>query len=243
MTVPPAYRDARHRVLAVLPHPDDEAYGCAGSLYAMKQRGDTATALLTLTDGEASTVLAQGRSRDEVAALRRERMEDVADILSLDALLLPGLPDGGLARLPLSATAAPIVQALQDLAPHVLIVQDPRGVNAHLDHVATHWAARYALEQHPVPRVAMIGYPPEVCEAAKPRLLLPTPHAEIDVVFALTPEVVAVKESCLRVHDAIVTLQGRDGVTFERPPFEYFDLLGEDHTPPLGDLLQALDAS
>ncbi|MHC4924111.1 MAG: PIG-L family deacetylase, partial [Planctomycetota bacterium] len=44
------------RLLAVFPHPDDEAYGCSGLFVRYGKDPETAVVLLTLTRGEASSM-------------------------------------------------------------------------------------------------------------------------------------------------------------------------------------------
>ncbi|MCP5068029.1 MAG: PIG-L family deacetylase [bacterium] len=221
--------EAPRRLLAVFPHPDDEAYGCAGALSRACADTDTTVGLLTLTDGEASTALARaGHSPEQVAALRRERMHAVAEILGLDHLALPGLPDGRLARLDLEALAAPVREALGTLNPQVVIAHDPRGVNGHADHIAAHFAVRLALQDRPDVRLAMVSYPPALVASMLPRLMFATKEEEIDAEVTLDPRELAAKERCLRIHDALVTLtdDGPDGA-LRRPPVEYYDFLGE----------------
>ena len=242
MLVPGSARGAARRLLAVFPHPDDEAYGCAGALARAGADPEAAAAVLTLTDGEASSVLAAtGLSREEIAALRRARMQAVQRQLALDALAMPGLPDGRLARLDLHALAAPVEAALAALEPHVVIAHDPRGVNGHADHIAAHFAVRLALRTRPHVRLAMVAYPSAVAESARPRLLFATKDEELDVRLALTETEIEAKEACLRLHDGLVTLRpdGPDGA-LRRPPVEHYDLLGEAFSPLLDDLFRAL---
>lgn len=227
------------RLLAVLAHPDDEAYGCAGALARAGTDPDAAAVLLCLTRGEASSMgPARGLTPAEVGALRERRLVAVAAHLGLDGLLVPGLPDGRLDRLPLAAVDAPVRAALEAFDPQVVITADARGVNGHRDHIAAHWAVRRALADAPARRLALLAYPPDVCEAAKPRLLFPTRDAEIDAVLALDAHEIDAKEASLREHEALVTLRpeaaGNDLVV--RPPVERYDLLGEEHNPPLDDL-------
>ncbi len=231
------------RLLAVFAHPDDEAYGCAGALARAGLDEGCATVLVTLTNGEASTVLAQrGLGREEIAETRRARMHAVAARLGLDALLLPGFPDGALAREPLATTGGYLLEVLRAFRPHVLITQDARGVNGHLDHVAAHWACRHAMTHHGVSRFAAIAYPPEVVELAKPRLLFPTPEEQIDVVVQLGEAERDAKEDCLRIHEAIVTIRDEgDAALIFRPPVERYDLLGQTFDPVLDDLFARLD--
>ncbi len=236
-------RARARRLLVVLAHPDDEAYGCAGALARLGADPDGATVLLCMTRGEASSMgPARGLSRDEVAALREARLVEVAGHVGLDGLLVPGLPDGRLDRVPLAEADAPVRAAIAAFDPQVVITADARGVNGHRDHVATHWAVRRALEAAAPRRLAMLAYPPEVSEAAKPRLIFATPEAEIDAVLTLDARETAAKEASLRTHEALVTLRPDhpDPDLLVRPAIERYDLLGEDHDPALADLFEAL---
>lgn len=233
-----ALRESPRRLLAVFAHPDDEAYGCAGALARAGADDDTAAVLLTLTNGEASTVLAaEGNGRDEVARVRAARMEAVAERLALDALLLPGLPDGDLAAVPLERLGATVGAAIDAFDPQVVIAPDPRGVNAHPDHIAAHWAVRRGLEGRPPRRFAQLVYLQDTADAVKPRLLFAVPESRVDVRVALSPDEVDAKEDCLRIHEALVTLKpGAHADLIVRPGVELFDCLGEGFDPPLDDL-------
>ncbi len=233
------------RLLAVFAHPDDESYGCAGTLARAAIDPHAGVVLLTLTSGEASTVLAaQGMSREAVRREREARMERVAERLGLDRLLLPRLPDGRLASRPLGEVGGLVRSVVDAFRPDVVVAQDARGVNGHPDHIAAHWAVRYALEggddgraDAPAPRLATIVYTREVAEMAKPRLIFATPEEEIDVVVRLSAAEIDAKEDCLCIHDAIVTLKDApDATRLRRPAVEHYDLPHEPHDPPLDDL-------
>ena len=230
------------RLLAVFPHPDDESYGCAGALARAGADPEAAAVLLCLTHGEASSMgSARGLDPDGVARLRGRRMEQVAGLLGLDGMVVESLPDSKLAHLDIDEVAAPIRRVLEALRPQVVIGHDPRGVNGHLDHIATHWALRVALRDHGPLRFAMLAYPPSVCEAAKPRLLFPTPEDDIDAVVYLSPDEVEAKEACLRTHEALVTLRADGGPgLLLRPPVERYDFFGEPLDEPVDDLFSGL---
>ena len=239
-----ALRERARRLLVVLPHPDDESYGCAGTLARLGADPDAATVFFCMTRGEASQIGPQrGLSPDEVAALREARLIEVAATVRLDALLIGSFPDGGMAREDLGAMSAAIREVIDAFRPQVIVNQDPRGVNAHPDHIACHWALRHALLERPGIRLAMLAYPPEVAEAIKPRLLFATPEHEIDAILDLTPEEADAKERCLRIHEALVTLRD-DGEPelIRRPPIERYDFLGEEFDPPVDDLFAELPA-
>ncbi len=229
-------RHHERRLLAVFAHPDDEAYGCAGVMARAAADPDTAVVLLCLTHGEASSLFPE-LSPAEIGTLREERLRQVAEILKLDGLVVASLPDSRLARLPVDELAQPVVDALEAFDPQVVIAHDPKGVNGHADHIASHWAVRFATRERPQTRVAMVAYPEAISEAAKPRLLFPTPDAEIDVVVELSEAEIDAKEACLRAHDALVTLRpDGPGRYLARPPREHFDWLDGDCTPPAAGL-------
>lgn len=237
-----ALRDRPKRLLAVFPHPDDESYGCAGALRRAGACPDTATVVLCLTDGEATSAFADESLDPETIGIRRRaRMDRVAELTRMDALLMPALPDSRLARISIQELVEPIRDVLTVFDPTVVIGHDPRGVNGHPDHIASHWALRVALENRPETRFAMVCYPPEVAESAKPRLLFPTPLAEIDCRLALDQTEIEVKEQCLRIHEAVISLvdETEAGRTL-RPPVECYDFWGESHEAPLDDLFASL---
>jgi len=231
-------RNRARRLLVVLPHPDDESYGPGGTLARTAADPDGAAVCYCMTRGEASSMGPErGLAPDEVADLRTKRMEQVGAILGLDGLLLGDFPDGGMARCGLDATAAAIAGVLDALRPQVVIGHDPRGVNAHPDHIATHWALRHALLGREGIRFAMIAYLTELAEAVAPRLLFATPEEEIDAVLHLSAREIEAKEACLRVHEAIVTLrEDADEGLLLRPPVERYDFLAEDRAQPVSDL-------
>jgi LmbE family N-acetylglucosaminyl deacetylase len=230
------------RLLALFPHPDDESYGCAGALARLAADPDAAAACCCLTRGEAARFgVERGLAPEETAALRTRRMQDVAQVLGLDALVLGSFPDGKLARAGWGELAAGVGAVLDVYRPHVVIAHDPRGVNAHPDHIASHWALRHALTDRPAPRLAMVCYPPEIAEAAKPRLLFPTAREEMDAILELTPDESSKKERCLRIHEALVTLEEHgDASLVLRPAVECYDFLGERCAPPLRDLFAGI---
>ncbi|MEE8105327.1 MAG: PIG-L family deacetylase [Planctomycetota bacterium] len=236
-------RTSERRLLAVFPHPDDESYGPAGTLARAGADSATAVVAFCMTRGEASIIgKERGISPDEVAELRYERLMRVSDHLKLDAMLIGEEPDGKMAYRPLDHVSASIFAVLEAFRPQVVIAHDPRGVNAHPDHIATHWALRHALLRASRTRVAMLAYTEELVDAVKPRLLFATPEEDIDAVVRLSESEIAAKEACLREHDALVTLRDDgDPALLRRPPVERYNFLGESFDPPLDSVFAELD--
>ena len=152
-----ALRDRSRKLLSVFAHPDDESYACAGALYRTGVDSDGAAVHLSLTRGEASSILKKGGLTPfSVGRLREERMVAVAGHAELDGLIVLDLPDSRLALTPLTTVANRIGEVIDAFEPEILIGPDPRGVNAHADHIAAHWAIRVALESRPEVRFAMV---------------------------------------------------------------------------------------
>ena len=168
----------------------------------------------------------KGLAPDEVAALRRERLVQVDRALGLDALLIGEFRDGGMAHTPLQEMVDAVGACLDALRPQVVIAHDPRGVNAHPDHIATHWSVRAALATRPGIRLAMLAYLSDVVEQIKPRLMFATPEEAVDCVVELVGDEIDAKEQCLVIHEALITLRDApDNNRILRPPIERYDFL------------------
>lgn len=226
-----AWRACPRRLLLVVPHPDDESYGPAGTLARYGRDPDCAVGMLFLTSGEAATIgKERGIERSDLALLREGRLNRVVEWLGVDALFLARLPDGGLARLPLTRLGASIRACLDQFEPQVVLGHDPRGTNAHPDHIASHWALRSALAGSSVRRFAMLALGEESVRAATPRLMFSTPRHRIHCTLELTAEEELLKERCLLEHEAVMTMDparsAREGMPL-RLPREECEFFGE----------------
>ena len=86
MTAFPAVRKA----LVVAPHPDDEVFGCGGTL-SLLQRGGSAVTILIVTDGALGGDHADGK----LIEIRAEESRAAARMLGLNMPVFWGLPDRG----------------------------------------------------------------------------------------------------------------------------------------------------
>lgn len=132
---------------AVLAHPDDESFGCAGALALAHETG-APTRLLVVTRGEAGTPddapepdpgIADTREAELVCAARRIGLDEVS--------LLEGYPDGGVAERPFERLVDEIASWLADRRPAAVVTFGPHGVTGHPDHIAVGSATRWAVER------------------------------------------------------------------------------------------------
>jgi mycothiol S-conjugate amidase len=151
------------RLMAVHAHPDDESSKGAATMARYVSEG-AQVLVCTLTGGERGSVLNPAMDRPEVKAdmprVRREEMARAREILGVQQRFLgfvdsglpegdpkPPLPEGCFALTPLAEAAQPLVQAVREFRPHVLVTYDENGGYPHPDHVMTHKVAVAAFEQ------------------------------------------------------------------------------------------------
>lgn len=133
------------RALLVFAHMDDEinVVGLVSRLRAAGVEVD----LVVLTDGAANPwtdarVVGQ-RTHFEC---RRDELLFATQVLGVNEPVLPGLPDSKLKAHLDEATAA-VQRVLDQRRPGLVVTFDPKGVNAHPDHMAAHEATKRALAQ------------------------------------------------------------------------------------------------
>jgi len=139
------YSIAPGGLAAVLAHPDDESFGCAGALALAHEEGRT-TRLLVVTRGEAGS--ADGERDPAVGDVREAELICAARAIGLDEVsLLDGYPDGGVADEPFERLVDEIAAWLADRRPQAVITFGPHGVTGHPDHIVVGNATRWAVEQ------------------------------------------------------------------------------------------------
>jgi mycothiol S-conjugate amidase len=150
------------RLMAVHAHPDDESSKGAASMARYVREG-VEVLVATLTGGERGDILNKAMERPEVRAnlprIRRDEMAQAREILGVDQQFLgfvdsglpegdplPPLPDGCFALQPLEVAAEPLVRAVREFRPHVMLTYDEGGGYPHPDHIKTHEVAVEAFE-------------------------------------------------------------------------------------------------
>jgi mycothiol S-conjugate amidase len=148
--------------MAVHAHPDDESSKGAATMARYVREGSDVL-VCTMTGGERGDVLNPAMDRPEVKAdmarIRREEMAKAREILGVSQRFLgfvdsglpegdpkPPLPEGSFAVVPLAEAAAPLVKAVREFRPHVILTYDENGGYPHPDHVKTHQVAVEAFE-------------------------------------------------------------------------------------------------
>lgn len=139
--------DVAGPVVAVVPHPDDEALGCGG-LLALLADARVPVDVILVTDGSASHPASRHWPPARLAALRREEMRESLARLGLERAPLAdlALPDGavpGPGDPGFALAAQTIAETLDASLARTLVA--PWRRDAHADHRACHGLVREAL--------------------------------------------------------------------------------------------------
>ena len=150
------------RLMSVHAHPDDESSKGAATMARYVREG-VEVLVCTMTGGERGDVLNPAMDRPEVRAdmarIRRDEMSQAREILGVEQRFLgfvdsglpegdpkPPLPAGSFALVPLAEAAAPLVRAVREFRPHVILTYDESGGYPHPDHIKTHQVTVEAFE-------------------------------------------------------------------------------------------------
>ncbi|MFC4058373.1 mycothiol conjugate amidase Mca [Planomonospora corallina] len=148
------------RLMAVHAHPDDESSKGAATLARYVAEG-VDVLVCTCTGGERGDVLNPAMDRpgvkEDIAEIRRKEMAEAAAILGVGHRWLgfadsglPGegepLPEGCFALQDPAVAAEPLVAAVREFRPHVIVTYDESGGYPHPDHIMTNRVAAEAFE-------------------------------------------------------------------------------------------------
>lgn len=144
-------RVARNRTLVcVFAHPDDDAYGAAGTVALHADDPDFRFVLVHATEGEQGDIR-EGfpATRETLGAVRRAEDEAAWRALGRppDRHEWLGLPDGGVADVPVEQVVEAVAAILDEEDPAVVVTFGPDGVFGHPDHIAIGAATDAAFER------------------------------------------------------------------------------------------------
>ena len=142
------------RLMAVHAHPDDESSKAAATLAKYAAEGHEVL-VVTLTGGERGDILNPAMDRpgimENLPEVRRKEMAEAAAALGVEHRWLgfvdsglpegdplPPLPEGCFALVPHDEATEPLVKAVREFKPHVIITYDENGGYPHPDHIKCH---------------------------------------------------------------------------------------------------------
>jgi LmbE family N-acetylglucosaminyl deacetylase len=132
-------------IVAVFAHPDDEAFGVAGTMTRYRAAG-VRTVLICATRGEAGMSNGLAGSPQDLAGVRTAELACAAQVMGVSALVHLDFPDGGAEGWDLYALCDQIRAVIWDEQPDVVITFDENGVTRHPDHIAIHMVTSELIE-------------------------------------------------------------------------------------------------
>ena len=147
----------RH-LLVVLAHPDDEAFGCTGTMTILRRRGVPVT-YVCATLGQMGRLMGRPpmATRETLPLIRRRELAEAMRIVGVDDVRLLGLWDKTVEFEDPDALADRIAAVMTEVRPSTVITFHPEH-SGHPDHHAVGRAALLALDRaslDPRPRVWM----------------------------------------------------------------------------------------
>lgn len=146
------------RMLVALAHPDDEAFGMAGTIVKYTQEG-VDVSLICATNGDVGSAdeeFLQGY--ESMAELRMEELRCAAEELGFSDLYTFGYRDSGMMGTPdnedpaclwaadLDTVTEQIVKVIRETRPQIVVTFDPYGGYGHPDHIKMHRATTRAFD-------------------------------------------------------------------------------------------------
>jgi LmbE family N-acetylglucosaminyl deacetylase len=135
-------------IFGIFAHPDDEAFGPAGTLL-LETRAGTELHLITLTNGDAGVNL---DDHDDLGRVRLEEWEQAGDLLGAATMTALGYKDGQLNNRDMITIGDKLIQtigATLEKAPADAVVEfmtlDLNGYTGHIDHIVAARAACFAF--------------------------------------------------------------------------------------------------
>jgi LmbE family N-acetylglucosaminyl deacetylase len=137
-------------LLALFAHPDDEAFGCGGTLAHYAAQG-VQTALVCATRGEVGEISDPAlATRDTLGMVREQELRAAGREMGLQEVIFLDYHDSGMAgtaenhdprafiNIPAEEVVPRLVGIIRRLRPQVLLTFDPHGGYGHPDHIAIH---------------------------------------------------------------------------------------------------------
>ncbi|MFA9556424.1 bacillithiol biosynthesis deacetylase BshB2 [Evansella sp. AB-rgal1] len=172
----------RH-VLVVFPHPDDEAFGVAGTILSHTENSTPVT-YVCLTLGEMGRNMGRPliANRETLPEIRKQELDKACDILGINDLRRFGMRDKTIEFTDQEALINRLLDVMEEINPSLVITFYP-GYSVHPDHDATGAAVIQAVQRLPEkdrPTVHTIAFS-QGCEAVigAPDVIIDvTPYAE-----------------------------------------------------------------
>lgn len=131
------------RLMTIFAHPDDESFGCAGTL-ARATRLEYPVAVVCATRGEEGQIADPAlATADNLGVVREQELRTAMAAVGVRDVTFLDYIDGHLAEADHDEALSKVVAQIRRFRPDVVLTFDPKGGYGHVDHMAIH---RLAVE-------------------------------------------------------------------------------------------------
>jgi N-acetylglucosamine malate deacetylase 2 len=129
------------KILLIYAHPDDESFGCGGTIAKYSQRG-VEVVLVCATKGEAGKCGNPPICTPEtIAETREQELLAATEVLGIKNVIFLGYLDAKLKEVDHKEAVTKLVEVIRREKPDVVITFGPDGVSGHMDHIVINsWA-------------------------------------------------------------------------------------------------------
>lgn len=237
------------KLLYVFPHPDDESFGPAAVIHSQVKTGHQVF-LLTLTRGGATRERHKlGMTVEQMGEVRYKEMLDVERLLGLSGMTVLDYPDGALKELDPRVLEREVEAHIEKVNPEIVVTHPVHGVSGFHDHLVAHAVVKRVHVKmveagaSSLKRLAFVTLPdsgaPTWMSDGWPRLKL-TEEELIDCVVSLEDGDIEAMKGALACYASYRDVIEKSGVVEKIGRRVYFEIYGEEFSPPLKDLTDKL---
>ncbi|MFC1651040.1 PIG-L deacetylase family protein [Candidatus Latescibacterota bacterium] len=233
------------KILYIFPHPDDESFGPAAAIHSQIENGHSVY-LLTLTKGGATKQRHKlGLTVEEMGEIRYLEMLEVQKVLGLSGMTVLDFPDSGLKEIDPRNIENAVRKHVEELRPDIIVSYPVHGISGFHDHIITHSAVKRVFHElrdsgaeYPR-RLAFFTLPdsgePAWTSSGLPRMKL-TEEELIDCIIPLSDADILAMKNALSCYPTYKETIEKSGVIETIGTKIYFEIYGEEFSPPLEDL-------
>lgn len=159
--------------LAIIAHPDDEAFLFAGTSFKFDQQGKS-LGIVCATGGEkGDSRLKKKLTKTQLAKVRCDELRAAAKILRADFVKFLNYDDGGLDKINFEKLAGQLSRLIDHYQPKLILTFGREGISGHKDHITIGQAAVAATKKskHKVSEIWRASLPASVMKTFNKYLL------------------------------------------------------------------------
>lgn len=133
-------------LICIFAHPDDEAFGPAGSI--AKFASEREVHLICVTNGNADDQFTKKKGyAKSLGEIRRQELNNSAQILGIKSVQFLEFDDGSLSNNLYHKIASKLEQLLDEIRPDTIMTFESNGISGHIDHITVSLVSTYVFQK------------------------------------------------------------------------------------------------